>query len=369
MTGSLQVAVNLTWLAPGRVGGSEEYLVRQLSGIPDDPSIEPTIYCQSGLVAAHPALAARFRSVAVPLRRDRRSTRILAEHTWLAAQTRSADVVHHGGGTAPLIGRRPVVLTVHDLQYLSYPEHFGRGRHSYLDRMMPRSVRRAEVVTVPSAYVKRTVIDAFDADARKVVVVPHGVPELAKPPEIEVEATLARYGVGRRPFVVYPAITHPHKGHAVLIEMLAHLDSEIVVVLVGGEGSAEAAVRRAIAASGQEDRVVRTGRVPVADRDALISAAAAMVFPSEYEGFGAPLVEAMVLDTPVVCSRAEAVVEVVGPAAVIVDDAGPRAWAAGVSEALDRRAELVGLGRVRRRDFTPEISGAALVAAYRQASS
>jgi glycosyltransferase involved in cell wall biosynthesis len=369
VTDLLRVAVNLTWLAPGRVGGSEEYLVRQLSGLPDDPSIQPTIYCQSTLAEAHPALVARFPSVAVPLRRDRRSLRILAEHTWLAAYTRSADLVHHGGGTAPMIGRRPVVLTVHDLQYLSYPEHFGRARHSYLDRMMPRSVHRAEVVTVPSAYVKRTVVDAFGADPDKVVVVPHGVPELAKPPATEVEATLARYGVGSRPFVVYPAITHPHKGHAVLIEMLAHLDSEIAVVLVGGEGTAEAAVRHSIAASGRADRVVRTGRVPVADRDALISAAAALVFPSEYEGFGAPLVEAMVLDTPVVCSRAEAVIEVVGPAAVVVDDAGPRAWAAGVLEALDRRAELVGLGRVRRREFTPEISGEALAAAYRQASS
>jgi len=369
MRSTRNVAVNLTWMVPGRVGGSEEYLVRQLTGLPADDSLDITIYCQPAFGEAHPELRARFPVVPVPLRRDRRSTRILAEHTWLATKTRSADLVHHGGGTTPVIGKRPIVLTVHDLQYLRYPEYFGRGRHSYLDRMMPRSVARAAVVTVPSEYVKRTVVSAFGYPADDVVVVPHGVPDLAPPPADQMSATLGRFGLVDRPFLVYPAITHPHKGHKVLIEMVAHLDPEIVVVLVGGAGAADADIQRAIATSPHPDRIVRTGRVPDADRDALVAAASALVFPSEYEGFGAPLVEAMVLDTPVVCGRAEAVTEVAGDAAVIVDSQSPDAWAAGVHSALADPQPLVERGRVRRLAYTLERSGESLVTAYRRACS
>lgn len=368
MTAAVRVAVNLTWIAAGRVGGSEEYLVRQLSGLPDDGSIEPTVFCQAAFVEAHPELADRFAVATAPLRRDSRATRIVAEHTWLATRTRSADVVHHGGGTAPLVGRRPIVLTVHDLQYLSYPEYFGRGRHSYLDRMMPRSVRRAAIVTVPSVYVKRSVIEAFGIDHEHVVVVPHGVPDLVPPSEADVAMVLGRYGLVDRPFVVYPAITHPHKGHRVLIDMLAHLDPEIAVVLVGGAGTAENDVRHAIAVSAHRDRVVRTGRVDDIDRNALIWSASALVFPSEYEGFGAPLIEAMALDTPVVCSLAEAVAEVAGGAAVVVSEATPEAWAVGVRRALAERERLVELGRRRRQDFTLDIAGRALADAYRLAA-
>jgi alpha-1,3-rhamnosyl/mannosyltransferase len=366
-SGALRVAVNLAWVAPGRVGGSEEYLVRQLSGLPTDGSIEPTIYCQPAFVDAHPALTSSHPVVPMPLRRDRRATRIVAEHTWLAVRTRSADVVHHGGGTAPVVGRRPIVLTVHDLQYLRYPEYFGRGRHSYLHRMMPRSVRRAAIVTVPSAYVRGTVLEAFGVDPDNVLVVPHGVPELPKPSHEQTAVTLARYGLGGRPFVVYPAITHPHKGHRVLIEMLAHLDPDITLVLAGGAGTAELDLQRMIAASRHHDRVVRTGRVPDLDRDVLISAASALVFPSRYEGFGAPLVEAMVFGTPVVCGGAEAVIEVAGEAAVIVTEPTPEAWADGVRQALAQPQRLVELGRLRRQSFTLDISGRALAAAYRRA--
>jgi glycosyltransferase involved in cell wall biosynthesis len=108
------------------------------------------------------------------------------------------------------------------------------------------------------------------------------------------------------------------------------------------------------------------------ERDALIAGAEALVFPSEYEGFGAPLVEAMDLGTPIVCSGQAAVREVVGEAAVIVDEpsvsARGEAFAAGVRGAIARRDELVAAGRVRRGAFTLEVSGAALQRAYRQAA-
>jgi glycosyltransferase involved in cell wall biosynthesis len=362
-----RVAVNLTWIAPGRVGGSEEYLARQMLGLAAAaPDVEPTLFATEAFFDAHPELVG-FEQCVAPFRRDRRAVRLAVEHTWLAARTRGHDVVHHGGGTVPFVGPKPVLATVHDLQYLEYPHHFGRVRRGYLERAMPPSMRRASAVATPSEFVRDTVVDAFGVDPARVVIVPHGVPDLDRPTDEVRDAVLRRHGLAGRPYVVYPAITHPHKRHDILIDMVDRLDPEMCVVLIGGVGDAEAAVAARIAASPHADRIVRPGRVPVAERDALVAGADALVFPSEYEGFGAPLVEAMALGVPVVCSDAPAVLEVVGDAAEIVTEASADAWADAVRSVPSQRDRLVERGALRRQRFTIERSGAALAAAYQLA--
>ncbi len=371
MSATLDVAVNLLWMAPGRVGGSEQYLTRQLDGLAD-ATISARLLCQRSFPAAHPELAQRFATDPLPFGGDWRPARIAAEHTWLPLRTRRADVVHHGGGTVPIGGRRPIVLTIHDLQYLQFPNYFSTGRRTYLTWMMPRSARRANVIATPSEFVRGTVIEAFGVPAERVTVVPHGVPDIEVPDPNAVGDVRRRFELGDRPYLVYPAITHPHKGHLALVEMLAHLDDDTVLVLLGGTGSAESRVMQAVHDNRVDDRVVRPGRVADAERDALIAGADALVFPSEYEGFGAPLVEAMVLGTPIVCSAQAAVREVVGAAAVVVEgNAGEppgEAWAAAVDRARSSRAELVAAGRVRRHLFTIAASGAALSAVYHRAA-
>lgn len=363
MSGEIRVAVNLCWLVPGRVGGSEQYLVRQLRGLSGlgDQGISTTVFGTSQLAAAYPDLEV----VTMPMRRDWRPGRIAIEHTWLAHRTRSFDLVHHGGGTLPYVGRPPTVLTIHDLQYLRYPQYFGAVRRRYLKTTMPRSARSATAIAVPSRYVATTVLEAFDVAADRVHVVPHGVPDVASPSNAVIDETCRRYGVPR-PYVVYPAITHPHKGHRVLVDLLDH-DPAVALVLTGSAGVAEADVRAAIVSSGHAERIVRAGWVPARDRDALVAGADALVFPSEYEGFGAPLVEAMALGTPVVASAASAVVEVVGDAAIIVDSPTGEAWAAALDTARRRRDELIARGSERRRAYTSARSGEALANVYRHA--
>ena len=154
-----------------------------------------------------------------------------------------------------------------------------------------------------------------------------------------------------------------------MIDMLDHLDPEVQLVLLGGRGAAEPDLAAAIDGSACSERVHRLGRVPDRERDALLAHAEALVFPSEYEGFGAPLVEAMALGTPVVCSQAPAVVEVVGEAGIVVSERSGSEWAAAVERARSDRDELVAAGRRRRTDFELAVSGAAVVGAYRLAAS
>ena len=368
---SAGVAINLTWCVPGRVGGSEDYLVRQVLGLVEtDPTWAPTLYVPKGFVAAHPELA-HVATVEAPFDGHRRARRIVGEHTWLARQTVGASLVHHGGGTVPHRGTRPAVLTLHDLQYRTFPHHFSRIKRRYFDAVLPRSLARAAVVAVPSAYVRDTVIAGFDVvDADRVVVVPHGV-EPALGESMTSEADLReRFALGGGPVLVFPAITHPHKGHRFLVELMDRSwhDDDLRLVLIGGAGTAEAEVQAAIAALARPERALRLGRVSAADRSGLVAMSAAVVFPSEYEGFGAPLVEAMALGAPVVSSDRAALPEVAGDAGIVLP-LDPDAWADVPQRvARDRRA-LVEAGRRRALDFTSARSGEALAAAYRMALS
>jgi alpha-1,3-rhamnosyl/mannosyltransferase len=176
---------------------------------------------------------------------------------------------------------------------------------------------------------------------------------------------LRRYSLGDGPYVIYPAITHPHKNHQLLLDVMSRhwTDPTLRLVLIGGAGAAEDEVASAIAELRLGNRVVRPGRVPSDDRDALIAGAAALVFPSRYEGFGAPVVEAMALGTPVVTGDHPAVREVAGSAAIVLPDDAD-AWSGALDEVGRRRAELVAAGHERADRYTLEASGAALVDAY-----
>lgn len=365
----MRVGVNLLWCRPGRVGGSEEYLVRQLLGLSSvAPEITARLLVPPGFAAAHGDLAERFHLVEGATATRRRGVRVLAEAVSLPRLFADSDVVHHAGGIAPPGRRTPTLLTVHDVQYLRHPEYFSKGRRTYLRLRMPPSVRAADAIAVPSRFVAETVTDAFGVAAEGIVVVPHGF----DPPAVDaaaVAATLRRHRLTGRRLLVHPAITHPHKGHRFLVELLAGpwRDPDLVLVMLGGAGAAEQAVTAAILSSGVADRVVRPGRVPAAERDALIAAAEALVFPSEYEGYGAPVLEAMALGTPVICSDTTALPEVVGDAAV-VRPLAIDAWAGALADVAAARDALVARGRARAALFTTAASGTALASAYQLAA-
>jgi alpha-1,3-rhamnosyl/mannosyltransferase len=359
--GDPAIAVNLLWCVPGDVGGSEEYLVRQLLGLADaTPHFRPTLYVVDGFTRAHPDLIELFPTVVAAFDGSSRARRIAGEVTWFRRQTSAADLRHHGGGTAPALASRPYVLTIHDLQFRTYPEHFSRTKRAYLAAVIGTSVRRARLVMVPSEYVRGSVIEAYGAQPSRVSVVPHGFePEMLT--EFTEEAELRRrFSLGEGPVIVYPAVTHPHKNHRFLVDLLASAwrDPDLRLVLIGGSGAAEPEVLAAA-----DPRIRRLGRVPAVDRNGLLRMADAMVFPSRYEGFGAPLIEAMALGCPVISSDTTCIPAVVDGAGLVLP-LEPDAWA----DALDRvgrdRHTMIEAGRQRAASFTARASGAALAAAY-----
>lgn len=362
---SPRIAVNLLWCQPGRVGGSEQYLARQLAGLGlvGNTSFAVTVYAPRGYAAAHPELG----HLAIEESSSdgaNRALRIVRESTWLPRRTGGVAVTHHGGGTVPFRTNGRTLVTVHDVQYLTYPQYFSRARLAYLSYMMPRSLRRADAVAVPSAYVRDTLIGRFGLEESTVHVVVHGI-ESIDPSGLDVDSVRRRFGVDGFPYLIYPAITHPHKNHAFLVELLAGAwrSSDVHLLFIGGEGRGHADLLSRVASSGVADRVHFTGHVGAADRDALVAGAEAVVFPSEYEGFGAPVAEAMSLGVPVVASDRASLPGVVGEGGLVLP-LDPAAWADVPRRVRDERDSLVAAGRVRAREFSLAASGRDLHLVY-----
>ena len=359
--------MNLLWCVPGRVGGSEQYLVRQLAGLMDGNAreFEVEVYAPRGFAAAHPELAAAVRIRESVSDEHRRPLRILREATWFSAGARGAAVVHHGGGTLAPRSPQPTLLTIHDLQYLVYPQYFSRARRSYLASRMPVSAHRATHIAVPSDYVRRTVVERLGVPHHRISVVRHGV-ETSLGSKRASEAELrTRLGLRAAHVLAYPAMTHPHKNHRFLCDLLAGPlnGADVQIVCAGGSGRAHDGVLRRIAELGLGDRMVMTGRLDDRDRDGLIAMASALVFPSSYEGFGAPVLEAMAIGTPVIATDSTALPEVVGDAGQLVP-LDVAAWAHAVKDAIARRDEWRARGLARARQYRSVDSGCDLAVAY-----
>ena len=176
-SGPARIAVDLLWLVPGDVGGSEEYAVRTLlayaSHGPSD--LRPVVHLTGAAAEAHPELGQLRDVETCPVDNRHRGRRLLAESTWLASRTRLLDAVHHMGGRIPARTGAPVAVTVHDLQPLDHPEHFSVAKRAYLGRALPRSIRRADVVVAVSDGVAHQIMDRFAIPAERVAVVSSGV--------------------------------------------------------------------------------------------------------------------------------------------------------------------------------------------------
>jgi glycosyltransferase involved in cell wall biosynthesis len=371
----LHVGVNLLWLVPGVVGGTEEYTTRLLGGIATAPpeGMRFTLFVLDPFARAHPDLAAAFDTVVAPLDGTKKAMRVAFESSWLTAKSRrlGIDLVHHAGGTMPPVRGAPGILTIHDLQPLLEPRNFHPVKQRYLRARVGPSARRARLVTALSEHGRRTIVELLDVDPDRVVVVPPGydVGAMVSAPDGD---PAQRHGI-RRPFFLYPAISYPHKNHLTLVRAFAVVARErpdVQLVLTGGAAGAESGLADEIRDLGLSERVRRLGRVPRGDLDWLLQHAAALTFPSRFEGFGLPVLEAMGNGCPVIAAATTALPEVVDGAGLLVDPDDVHEWSRSMMKLLDDRQardHLVSAGRRRATEFGWAESSARLVAAYRRA--
>lgn len=370
-----RLGVNLLWLVPGVVGGSEDYTTRTLMGLDQlaPADLEVTLFALRPFLTAHPELVERFETVTLPLTGRDKPVRVAAESSWLALQGRRHDLalMHHAGGIMPALRGLPGVLTVHDVQPLVHPEHFGPAKRTFSRVAVPRSIRAARLVLTPSEYSRETIIDLMEIEPDRVRVVPHGIPDPSPDPgETADRQRLDALGV-RAPFLLYPAITYPHKNHETLLRAFAVLKErhgDLELVLTGGTGPEEARLTALADELGVGEAVHRLGRIARPDLDACIRRAAVLTFPSRYEGFGIPVLEAMAAGCPVVAADATAVPEVVDDAGLLVDPDDVEAWADAVTRVLGDaglRARLATAGVERSHRFRQLDAARALADAYR----
>lgn len=274
-----------------------------------------------------------------------------------------------------MVTRAPAIVTLHDLQPLAHPERFSWRKRTYLRAVLPRSLRRARLVVTLGEFAGLDAVARCGVDPARLRQVPCGVDAVGPGPSADQTGrVLDRHGLVGHRFVLYPAITYPHKNHETLIRAFARLADdrpELQLVLTGGAGPTEALITAAIDAYGLEDRVCRPGRVPAADLDVLYRQASVLAFPSTYEGFGLPVLEAMAHGLPVVASTAGGLPDVTRDAAVLVPPLDAAAWASALAAVLDdpaRAAALGDAGRRRASQFRWSDSADAQVAVYREAS-
>jgi len=288
--------------------------------------------------------------------------------------TGAADVVHGTNFVVPPTGRAAAVVTVHDLTPLRYPELASPATRIF-PAVLRRALRRGAWVHTPSAFVAGEVIEVFGAPPERVRAVHHGIPS-----EADVWAGADGRGIAggepppmTGPYLLAVGTVEPRKGFPDLVRAFDALAGDhrgLRLVIAGPDGWGAEALTSAIARAAHGGRVVRLGYVSARRRTELLAGAAAFVFPSLYEGFGLPPLEAMAAGVPVVATTAGALPEVLGDAAMLVAPQDAEALAEALALVLGDsgfRGALVTRGRAQAARFSWAQCGAGLSALYQRA--
>jgi glycosyltransferase involved in cell wall biosynthesis len=290
--------------------------------------------------------------------------------------TGQVDLFHSPDFTLPPVWRARALVTVHDLSFLRVPECFPEGLLRYLEAAVPRALRRADHVIADSYNTRRDLVELLGTPETKVSVIHCGVeprfrPMTGETDDVTLAAVRRKYDLPGR-FVLGVGTIQPRKNYGRLVEAFSSLKAQGLLrgwqlIIAGGRGWLYESLFERVETLGLRDEVRFLGFVDDADLPALYNLARVFAFPSLYEGFGIPPLEAMACGVPVVCSDASSLPEAVGDAALTVDPLD----VAGLAEAIHRaiedeslRASLVARGQTRAAAFTWSKAARKLLAVY-----
>ena len=362
----MRLGLNTLFLIPGEVGGSETYFTETLRALLSGrPGVTPVFFTNAEndefmRVTFGDTSGAEFHRLNV--RAIRRVARILWEQLALPARVRMAgvDVLWSPGYTAPLAAAAPQAVSLLDMQYRRFPEDLAPLARWTTGVLVQAAARRASCILTLSEFSRAELLRFTPARAGRVVVTPLGVDAaFATPIPADVRARrLAGLLPGDAPYLLCVANSYPHKNLPLLVDAFARLARALPhrLVLVGRPRRGEPALAQELAASGLGPRIVRMAGVTRAALAALYQGADVFVFPSLYEGFGLPVLEAMAAGAPVVATREGALPEVGGEAVTYVSGRDPEALAAAIRAVVawppEIRARQVAAGRARALTFT-----------------
>jgi glycosyltransferase involved in cell wall biosynthesis len=369
------VGLNLIFLVPGQTGGME-VAAREL--IPELISAAPqtrfTAFINREAARSDGPWGELLPAVTVPVNSTSRVQWVAAEQTLLPAMAARAgvDLLHSLGSTAPLWGPFRRVVTIHDVIYARFPEAHPGIRNKGMRLLVPAAARRSARVIADSLATREDLVGLLGLAPEKIDVVPLGIGSVRRAAPLSEAETRSRFDLGSREVLLTLSAKRPHKNLTVLISALAAIpaDRRPLLVMPGYPTWHEQELRERAAAAGVLDDVRMPGWISAPEVEGLWALTRAFVFPSLYEGFGLPVLEAMARGVPVACSDASSLPEVAGDAALLFDPHD----AAGIATVLRRLLEdpeearrLSARGIERAREFTWARSAELTLASYERA--
>ena len=373
----MHVGLNLVYLVPGETGGMELYAREFAPALAAAaPGGEITAFINLEAAEQGFELDKAIRTVVVPVHARNRVGWVRGEQQHLPqlGKREAIDVLHSLATTAPARGAFARVTTIHDLIYRRFPEaHFGM-RTLGMRLLVPLAARRSDRIIAVSRSTASDIERFLGVSPEKIDVIAQGHGD---PPHVEVEpesepAVRDRWRLSGRPLVLTLSAKRPVKNLLRLLEALAAIPPERrpVLVMPGYPTPYESQLRERARALGLEEDVRLPGWVPDDQLEGLWRTARCFVFPSLYEGFGAPVLEAMRRGVPVACSDRSSLPEVAGHAARLFDPENPSEIAAAIEELLadeQKRTELVKLGFAQADRFTWAETARRTLATYERA--
>ena len=273
-----------------------------------------------------------------------------------------ADIVHGLVNVLPLASSIPSVVTVHDLSFLHFPHLFPPSKRLYLTALCKASVQKAAAVIAVSQQTADDVVQQFGVFAQKVTIIHNGVDERFTPGNADEINEFRRAKRLPERFFLYLGTLEPRKNLETLLTAYADWrkqaspsDGDIKLVIAGGKGWFYESIFSQTTALNLREHVFYPGYVPDEELPMWYKAALGLFYPSLFEGFGLPVLEAMACGTPVVCSDIAALREVAGDAVLLLPPTDVDAWTAGFAMMAGQpnlQAELSARGRIRSERFT-----------------